>query len=89
MQLTESEKKIIEKTRKLSARWQKSRWIALPLLIGVVVLAISYLCNPSEPIGYILSGFITYLGIKQIYCICKWWKGVPQHELLLKLANEN
>jgi hypothetical protein len=44
MQLTESEKEIVEKTRKSSARWRKSRWIALPLLVGIVVLAISYIC---------------------------------------------
>jgi len=88
MQFTESEKEVLEKTRKLSARWPKTRWIAFPLMVGIVALAISYLCNPSAPTGYILSGLITYLGIKQIYRVCKWWNGIPLYELLLKLSDE-
>lgn len=89
MQLTESERKVLERTRKLSARWQKSRWIALPLLVGIVALAVSYCCYPAALTAYILSGFVTYVSIKQIDYVCKWWNGIPQYELLLKLAGEN
>jgi hypothetical protein len=89
MQLTESEKKIVERTRKISASWPKGRWIILPILIVVVALAITYLCSASELAGNVLSGFVAYLCIKQVYRVCKQWRGIPQNELLLKLADEN
>jgi hypothetical protein len=89
MQLTEAEKKIIERSKIATSRWKKTRWIALPLVVSVIVMAIIY-CLISPPIvAYILTGFSGYLGLIMLIRIFRSWNGIPTHELLLKLAEEN
>jgi hypothetical protein len=89
MQLTEAEKKVIERTRIISNRWPKARWIALPLVAAVVVMAFVYYLMYPPIIGYISAGFSGYLAIIQLIRMCQWWNGVPKDKLLLKLADEH
>jgi len=89
MQLTEAEKKIVERTRTISNRWPKARRIVLPLVAAVIAMTVIYCFMAPPIIGYILAGFSGYLAIIQLFRICQWWKGVPKDKPLLKFADEN
>ena len=89
MQLTEAEKKVIERTRIISNRWPKGRWIALPLAAAVIVMAVVYYLISPPIIAYTLAGFSGYLALIQLIRMCQWWNGVPKDKLLLKFADEN
>jgi hypothetical protein len=89
MQITENEKKIIEQTRKKSEGWPKARWIALPLVAAVIVMAVVYYFMSPPIIGYILAGFSGYLAFIQLIRMSQWWNGIPKDKLLLKLADEH
>jgi len=83
MQLTEQDRKFLVKARKLDARWQKTRWVALAAAIAMIVIGIFQW--PSFLEAAIVSG----LGIAQLWTLPKLWKGRPGLKLLLKLAEEN
>ncbi len=82
MQLSESERKVVVKMRKLDARWPKTRWIALAFSLGLIVVGIVHFFNFPE------SSILIGLGIANLYHISKAWKGPRAVRLLLKLMEE-
>ena len=88
MQLTESEKAHIETARKISARWPRTKWVALLIAILILVCIVIYLYDGSQFAGCILCGFAGYVSIRNLIVTIKWWKGMVPFELLLKLLTE-
>jgi hypothetical protein len=88
MQLTESEKKEIEKAKNISVRWPKTRWLAL--LVGVIIIAliVIYLYDGSQLSVGIVCGFAGYMSVRNMILTAKWWNGIVPYKLLLKLWEE-
>ncbi|HXR06717.1 MAG TPA: hypothetical protein VN765_05270 [Candidatus Acidoferrum sp.] len=83
MQLTESDKQVLEQAKKLDARWPKTRWVGLAFGLGMILIGIIHIS--SFPEASVLLG----LGIAQMWLLLKIWKGRQSLKLLLKLAQEN
>ena len=83
MQLTESEKKVLEETRRIDARWPRTRWITLAFGMAMLVIGVIHAGNFPE------SSICIGLGLAQLYFLAKLWKGRTAAKLLIKLAQEN
>jgi len=83
MQLTESERRVLERARKIDGRWPKTKWIALAIGVGMTSLGIWHIERFPE------SSILLGLSIAQFYYLAKSWRSHATIRLLLKLAEAN
>jgi hypothetical protein len=88
MQLTQAEIKEIEKAKKISARWPKTRWLALLIGVLVIALIVIYLNNGSQFMAGIICGIAGFMSVRNMIATAKWWNGITPYKLILKLLDE-
>jgi len=83
MQLTESQKRTVEKAKHQQADWPKARWIMLAISVAMITIGKTHLSHTPE--SYILMS----LGILQLFQTWRNWGGRDIPDLLVKLAGES